>query len=131
MKGSVVYGVEELYFDNNCPDKSPPSRYIPQSYKGYSGWAKRAKNLQGAHVMKGMSKHHIAFLSVHAAEGSESQPGVLLSPHINCLADPAYKTQIRRDSCLCTGDVLEEAAAFVEDETGATAASRASGGVVG
>lgn len=51
-------------------------------------------SLQGAHVMKGMSKHHIAFLSVHAAEGSESQPGVLLSPHINCLADPAYKTQI-------------------------------------
>ncbi|RMC17111.1 hypothetical protein DUI87_05688 [Hirundo rustica rustica] len=34
---------EELYFDNNCPDKSPPSRYIPQSYKGYSGWAEGAK----------------------------------------------------------------------------------------
>lgn len=51
-------------------------------------------SLQGAHVMKGMSKHHIALLSVHAAEGSKSQPGVLLSPHINCLADPAYKKQI-------------------------------------
>lgn len=34
---------EELYFDNNCPDKSPPSRYIPQSHKGYGGWAERAK----------------------------------------------------------------------------------------
>lgn len=36
-----------------------------------------------------------------------------------------------RDFCLCTGDVLEEATTFAEDGTGATAASRASGGVVG
>lgn len=36
-----------------------------------------------------------------------------------------------RDSCLCIGDMLEGATAFVEDETGATAASRASGGIVG